>query len=221
MARVALVGVAIIAALCIQHSWAVQYDVGGSQGWEATTDFKTWVSGKQFKVGDTLVFKYGSLHTLDEVDKAGYDSCSTANAISSASDGNTVVKLTTAGKRYFICGTAGHCPGGMKLEVDSLAALATAPVAPPALAPSVGAPTIPSSPTPSDGAPTSATISPSSPSDSAPSAAKIPSSGAAVPSTSRTSPSPAGSPSQRNGATVNGISGVALAGAAMVAFLML
>lgn len=54
MARMTLVGVAIVAALFIQHSWAAQYNVGGSQGWEATTDFKTWVSDKQFKVGDTL-----------------------------------------------------------------------------------------------------------------------------------------------------------------------
>jgi len=31
-----------------------QHVVGGSQGWDASTDFKSWVSGQTFNVGDQL-----------------------------------------------------------------------------------------------------------------------------------------------------------------------
>lgn len=33
---------------------AAQHLVGGSQGWDESTDFNSWVSKQTFKVGDTL-----------------------------------------------------------------------------------------------------------------------------------------------------------------------
>lgn len=33
---------------------AAQHAVGGSQGWDESTDFNAWASGQTFKVGDTL-----------------------------------------------------------------------------------------------------------------------------------------------------------------------
>lgn len=33
---------------------AEQHVVGGSQGWDESTDFNSWVSGQTFKVGDQL-----------------------------------------------------------------------------------------------------------------------------------------------------------------------
>jgi hypothetical protein len=63
------------------------------------------------------VFQYSSYHTLDEVDEAGFNNCSAANALLSRSDGNTTVPLAAPGDRYFICGNQLHCLGGMKLHV--------------------------------------------------------------------------------------------------------
>ena len=63
------------------------------------------------------VFQYSSYHTLDEVDEAGFNNCSAANALLSQNDGNTTVPLTAPGDRYFICGSQLHCLGGMKLHV--------------------------------------------------------------------------------------------------------
>ncbi|KAL1223756.1 Uclacyanin-3 [Cardamine amara subsp. amara] len=54
-------------------AFAVTYKVGDSSQWATGADYTTWVIGKTFRVGDTLEFKYGSTHSVDVVDKAGYD----------------------------------------------------------------------------------------------------------------------------------------------------
>ncbi|KAH9323308.1 hypothetical protein KI387_017947, partial [Taxus chinensis] len=164
-------------------------------------------------------FKYSAPHSVDEVNKAGYDACSSANAVTSSTDGNTVMNLTRAGKRYFICGSPGHCQSGMKLEINTVAALATAPAPAPApakasLSPAPAVATIPASATPVSGPSTNSTPVPSSNRTPVPSIKRTPASSA----------TPAASPPAQNGAAGNGFSGVinfvALAGASIVAFLM-
>ncbi|XP_020586223.1 blue copper protein-like [Phalaenopsis equestris] len=118
----ALLVIFMAAGAALQPASADDYNVGDSQGWTTGVDYTTWVSDKTFKVGDKLVFKYGGLHSADEVSKSDYDSCTSGNAIQSHSDGSTTIKLTEAGTRYFICGTPGHCDGGMKLAVTTVAA---------------------------------------------------------------------------------------------------
>ncbi|GLJ46853.1 hypothetical protein SUGI_0988340 [Cryptomeria japonica] len=137
---------------------ATQYTVGDSAGWDASTDFNTWLQGKTFKVGDSLSFQYTSLHSVMEVSKADYTACSSSNAIQSYTGGNTVVSLKTAGTMYFICGTPGHCAGGMKIAVPVTAAASTTPSTTPA------ANSPPTTTTPSGTTPTTT----SSTSDSAP-----------------------------------------------------
>ncbi|OQU82073.1 hypothetical protein SORBI_3006G166700 [Sorghum bicolor] len=118
-ARVAL---ALLCALLLvagvaPRAEAVSYNVGNSAGWDPSADLPSWAGGKTFYVGDVLVFQYSSYHTLDEVDEAGYNNCSAADAVLSQNDGNTTVPLAAAGDRYFICGNQLHCLGGMKLHV--------------------------------------------------------------------------------------------------------
>lgn len=64
------------------------------------------------------VFQYNKYHTINEVDKLGYDNCSTSNTLLTASTGNTTVPLTAPGDRYFICSVLTHCLGGMKLAIN-------------------------------------------------------------------------------------------------------
>jgi len=45
---------ALIIVLITNEGMAEQHAVGGSQGWDASTDFKSWVSGQTFNVGDQL-----------------------------------------------------------------------------------------------------------------------------------------------------------------------
>ncbi|XP_015885271.2 blue copper protein [Ziziphus jujuba] len=96
---------------------ATVYTVGDTSGWALGSDYSTWTSGKTFKVGDSLVFNYGSGHTVDEVSASDYSTCTTGNSITSDSSGATTIALKTAGKHYFICGVAGHCGSGMKVQV--------------------------------------------------------------------------------------------------------
>ncbi|KAM1565467.1 hypothetical protein ACFX1Z_044273 [Malus domestica] len=115
--------VLVFAALFTKETLAAQHVVGGSQGWEETTDLNSWASGEKFKVGDQLVFKYTSgLHSVVELpNESAYKSCNTGSALDSKSSGNDVVKLTKAGTRYFACGTLGHCGQGMKMKITTVA----------------------------------------------------------------------------------------------------
>lgn len=40
--------------LVAERTLAEKHAVGGSQGWDESTDFGTWASGQTFKVGDQL-----------------------------------------------------------------------------------------------------------------------------------------------------------------------
>ncbi|KAJ6751453.1 hypothetical protein OIU85_001936 [Salix viminalis] len=88
---------------------AAQHVVGGSQGWEESTDFSSWASGQKFKVGDQLVFKYASgLHSVVELGgESAYKSCDLGTPLNSMNTGNDVVKLSKPG----------HCGQGMKVKI--------------------------------------------------------------------------------------------------------
>ncbi|WOH07047.1 hypothetical protein DCAR_0626476 [Daucus carota subsp. sativus] len=103
------------------------YTVGDSSGWALSVDYSTWATGKTFNVGDNLVFKYGSGHTVDEVSSGDYSSCTIGNSITSDNTGSTKIPLKTAGTHYFICGVIGHCSGGMKVAVTVAAGATPAP----------------------------------------------------------------------------------------------
>ncbi|CAI8593998.1 unnamed protein product [Vicia faba] len=84
-----LISLVLIATLITKEVLATQHVVGGSQGWDPSSDFDSWSSSQTFKVGDQLVFKYSSMHSVVEL-----------------------------GTRYFACGTLGHCGQGMKVKIN-------------------------------------------------------------------------------------------------------
>ncbi|KHN10810.1 Blue copper protein [Glycine soja] len=76
---------------------AEQHVVGGSQGWDESTDFNSWVSGRTFMVGDQRVFKYSSLHSVVELgSESEYKNCNIGNAVNSMSSGNDVCEIEQA-----------------------------------------------------------------------------------------------------------------------------
>ncbi|XP_038996639.1 blue copper protein-like [Hibiscus syriacus] len=113
------VGVAcvLVVASMVVPSLATVYTVGDTSGWTSGVDYGTWTKGKTFKVGDTLVFNYPTMHTVDEVSSSDYSTCTVGNAIRSDKSGATTVTLKTTGTIYFICGVPGHCTDGMKLAI--------------------------------------------------------------------------------------------------------
>ncbi|CAJ1956378.1 unnamed protein product [Sphenostylis stenocarpa] len=115
-------------AILIKLALATNFIVGGPNGgWDTNSNLQSWASSQIFSVGDSLVFQYPPNHDVVEVTKADYDSCQPTNPIQSYNDGTTTIPLTSPGKRYFICGTIGHCSRGMKVEIDTLSSAITAP----------------------------------------------------------------------------------------------
>ncbi|KAJ8900213.1 hypothetical protein K2173_024853 [Erythroxylum novogranatense] len=140
--------VLVVLVLAAPAVYAADHTVGGSSGWtNFGTDYTTWSAGETFSVGDTLVFNYdGNTHGVSEVSQSDYNSCSSSNAIMTYNDGATTITLSKAGPMYFICPTAGHCSGGMKLAVN-VGSASTTPT--PGTSPSTPATTTPSGSTPS------------------------------------------------------------------------
>eukprot|EP01018_Ginkgo_biloba_P039229 Gb_00868 [translate_table: standard] len=145
-----------IFALVFHLAVAADHDVGGSAGWMVPTSnsalYTSWASNQTFNVGDRLVFKYiTGTHTVDQVTKTNYDSCTSTSPLATYTNGPTTVTLNRTGTLYFICGIPGHCSGGQKVAV-TVASSASTPTVAPASPPTAGGP----SPTP--------TATPSSPS---------------------------------------------------------
>ncbi|XP_010506414.1 PREDICTED: uclacyanin-2-like [Camelina sativa] len=147
MAAIALLLVMAIVPAAV----AVTHTVGDASQWTSGVDYKAWATGKTFRVGDTLKFTYGLSHSVNEVNKAGYDSCG-GTPIDTHSGGDTEIDLETVGTKYFICPTSGHCEGGMKLAVTVVAASTGPPATPSPPSSTPETPTKPGSP-PADGTP--------------------------------------------------------------------
>ncbi|CAA3008208.1 basic blue -like [Olea europaea subsp. europaea] len=119
----------ILAAILIKkEAWGKQHVVGGSQGWDESTDYDSWAASQTFKVGDELVFKYTpGLHSVVELgSESSYKNCDISSALDSLNGGSNTVKLNKPGTRYFTCGTSGHCGQGMKLKITTVAGNGTA-----------------------------------------------------------------------------------------------
>ncbi|MQM19583.1 hypothetical protein Taro_052589, partial [Colocasia esculenta] len=179
-----LAGVAAVAIL-FHCALAASISVGGPSGaWDLSTDFATWAASQKFAVGDRLVFQYTAGHDVVEVTKTDFDNCNAGNPIKTYTGGNTVIALSAPGKRYFICGTPGHCAGGMKLEVDVVSAASSAPPTPSPAPPKA-------SPMPPAASPAPPTASPATlPPKSAPSPRPHKKSPSPSPAPLKNSPSP-------------------------------
>ncbi|KAE8691445.1 Basic helix-loop-helix DNA-binding superfamily protein [Hibiscus syriacus] len=127
-------------AMLVQLVMAATYTVGGATGsWDSSTDLQSWWFKSVLTYILSAVFQYTPNHDVLEVTKADHDSCQTSNPLKTYSDGNTVVPLTSPGKRYFICGTLGHCSQGMQIEINTLATPPSTPLSaspPPKASPS-------------------------------------------------------------------------------------
>ncbi|CAN6815505.1 unnamed protein product [Brassica oleracea var. botrytis] len=144
LSKMAATALLLVLAI-VPAALAVTYTVGDASQWDSGVDYTTWVKGKTFRVGDTLEFKYGPTHSVNEVNKAGYDSCG-GTPIDTHSGGDTTIDLEKVGTQYFICPTPGHCASGMKLAVTVVAASSGTPAAPTPPSTTPGTPSTPGSP---------------------------------------------------------------------------
>ncbi|EPS62308.1 hypothetical protein M569_12482 [Genlisea aurea] len=115
--------VLLTVAVFIVAAAAEEFEVGGELGWRnppagRNEVYAQWASGKRFRVGDSLRFKYGSNDSVEAVDKVGYYHCNSSSPISVYTDGDTVVVLGQPGPAYFASGDEGHCQNGQRLLVE-------------------------------------------------------------------------------------------------------
>ncbi|KAL4299307.1 hypothetical protein HN51_050058 [Arachis hypogaea] len=122
---------------------ATEFIVGDDQGWRPGFDYNSWAASKVFHVGDTLEFKYGvGEHNVYKVDGSSFQSCTVPTNSTPMTSGDDHILLATEGKKWYICGVAGHCSAGQKLVITVLPNLspAPAPAGPSLSAPSAPAP---------------------------------------------------------------------------------
>ncbi|KAJ6758992.1 PEELING CUPREDOXIN putative-RELATED [Salix koriyanagi] len=200
-------GMALLAAISVAyliHSSSAQttYTVGDTTGWvippTGAAFYSTWAGNKTFKVGDILVFNYGSNnHDVVTVPKADYDACTTSNPISLLSTPPVRITINASGVHYYLCSFTGHCSAGQKLMInvsDASSSPAPQPSATPAPQPST--PTPSSSPSPASTPPASTPAPATSPPASTPAPATSPPPPTPAPATSppASTPAPATSP---------------------------
>ncbi|KAF3438382.1 hypothetical protein FNV43_RR21144 [Rhamnella rubrinervis] len=116
----AIVVIIITSLLFRCVSAATNHSVGGASGWDLTSNIEGWAAETTFFVGDTLVFSYTPVHDVLEVHQLDFHLCHTVHPIHAFNDGETVIKLSRPGPRYFICGRQGHCSLGLRLAVQVL-----------------------------------------------------------------------------------------------------
>ncbi|XP_042506827.1 basic blue protein-like [Macadamia integrifolia] len=128
----------VVAFLCLVLTCsATLYTVGGTSGWDVSTDLQSWAKSKTFYVGDVLLFLYtSSTYTVNEVTRNNFNGCNLARALQIYSGGNSSITLTKPGDRFFVCGNKLYCCGGMKLQVHTNGGQrAGSPASAPGLAP--------------------------------------------------------------------------------------
>ncbi|EYU40557.1 hypothetical protein MIMGU_mgv1a021699mg [Erythranthe guttata] len=95
----------IIALAVAPAAFATDYTVGDDSGWKLGVNYTEWAEGKNFRVGDTIMFMY----------KSGAHNVRLNYLV--ATTGNDVIPLATPGKKWYICTVGEHCSKGMKLVI--------------------------------------------------------------------------------------------------------
>ncbi|XP_052171527.1 blue copper protein 1a-like [Diospyros lotus] len=116
-----LIAIAVL-AMVVAPAFAVEHIVGDEKGWALNFDYQAWSEGKEFRVGDKLVFKYPEgAHDVLKVDGAAFQQCAAPATAEALTSGDDVIELATPGRKWYICGIGRHCEAGkMKLAITVL-----------------------------------------------------------------------------------------------------
>ncbi|GFP86475.1 blue copper protein [Phtheirospermum japonicum] len=108
----------LVAAL-VAPSLATNYVVGDDVGWRLGVNYSAWAEGKDFRVGDTLVFMYyPGAHNVMMVNGTDFRKCASSDVSAVPfTSGSDVIHLTTPGRKGYICTIGDHCSEGMKLVI--------------------------------------------------------------------------------------------------------
>ncbi|PIA59812.1 hypothetical protein AQUCO_00400595v1 [Aquilegia coerulea] len=124
-----LVTLAIIGIVLPSVALATEYKVGDNAGWTNNFDYTNWAKGKDFRVGDKLVFTYPvGVHNVFKVNGTTFKDCTIPPLDEALTSGNDVITLAIPGNKWYFCGVGQHCAvGGQKLAITVLPAGLEAP----------------------------------------------------------------------------------------------
>ncbi|KAI9185584.1 hypothetical protein LWI28_008581 [Acer negundo] len=110
---------ALISTIIPVMTLAKDFVVGDEKGWTINFDYQAWAQGKDFRVGDKLVFNYPvGAHTVFKVNGTGFQNCIKPPANEALTSGNDEIVLATPGRKWYICGVGKHCEiAGQKLFI--------------------------------------------------------------------------------------------------------
>ncbi|KAA8518386.1 hypothetical protein F0562_015731 [Nyssa sinensis] len=109
----------IFAIVCPAIVSAKEFIVGDDIGWTTNFDYQAWAQGKEFRVGDKLVFQYpAGSHNVFKVNGTDFQNCIVPPLSEALTSGNDTIVLATPGRKWYICGVGEHCAvGGQKLVI--------------------------------------------------------------------------------------------------------
>ncbi|KAH7571680.1 hypothetical protein ACOSP7_014433 [Xanthoceras sorbifolium] len=110
---------ALISTIVPATTLAKEFIVGDEKGWTINFNYQAWAEGKDFRVGDKLVFKYPvQAHTVLKVNGTGFQDCIKPPANEALTSGSDEIVLATPGRKWYICGVGKHCESaGQKLFI--------------------------------------------------------------------------------------------------------
>ncbi|XXG65357.1 hypothetical protein AAC387_Pa05g3078 [Persea americana] len=110
----------MIMAVLPATTLAKVFVVGDEHGWTINFDYKLWAAGKDFRVGDKLVFHYPvGVHNVFKVNGTAFQECIKPPPSEALISGNDTITLLTPGLKWYICGVGKHCEvGGQKLAIS-------------------------------------------------------------------------------------------------------
>ncbi|CAI9093861.1 OLC1v1029451C1 [Oldenlandia corymbosa var. corymbosa] len=116
-----LIALAMVATI-FAPTMAADFVVGDDKGWTLNFDYQKWAEGKEFHVGDKLVFNYTlGKHNVVKVNGTEFQQCSAPLTSLPLISGNDLIQLKTPGKKWYICSVGSHCESGpMKLAINVL-----------------------------------------------------------------------------------------------------
>ncbi|KAH7571679.1 hypothetical protein ACOSQ2_014633 [Xanthoceras sorbifolium] len=110
---------ALIYSIIPAMTLAKKFVVGDEKGWTINFDYQAWADGKDFRVGDILVFNYPvGAHTVLKVNGTGFEDCIKLPASEALTSGKDEIVLGAPGRKWYICGVGKHCENaGQKLFI--------------------------------------------------------------------------------------------------------
>ncbi|KAI3795758.1 hypothetical protein L1987_38415 [Smallanthus sonchifolius] len=109
----------VVSGGVVAGAQVVHHVASGDRASDTSTDVGPWSSGRIFRVGDSLLFKYFSPQEIivELASMEEYYSCDLTNPINMYTDSVNQVPLQKEGIRYFASGSYDKCKNGLKLPV--------------------------------------------------------------------------------------------------------